>query len=47
LGSDSNLFGLTLRQRAEALIRIAHPDVRGELMQAFKETRHVVLGTPA
>jgi 4-hydroxybutyrate CoA-transferase len=38
-----NLFGLTLRQRAEALIRIAHPDVRGELTQAFKETRHVVL----
>ena len=41
-----NLFGLTLRQRAEALIRIAHPDMRGELTHAFKETRHVVLGTP-
>jgi 4-hydroxybutyrate CoA-transferase len=40
-----NLFGLTLRQRAEALIRIAHPDVRGELTQAFKETRRVVLST--
>ena len=26
-----NLFGLTLRQRAEALISIAHPDFRGEL----------------
>ena len=26
-----NLFGLTLRQRAEALIRIAHPDARGDL----------------
>jgi len=40
-----NLFGLTLRQRAEGLIRIAHPDMRGELTHAFKEARHVVLGT--
>jgi acyl-CoA hydrolase len=39
-----NLFGLTLRQRAEALIRIAHPGVRGELRRAFAETRHVDLG---
>ena len=38
-----NLFGLTLRQRAEALIRIAHPDVRGELRREFAEVRHVVL----
>jgi 4-hydroxybutyrate CoA-transferase len=38
-----NLFGLTLRQRAEALIRIAHPDVRGDLRRQFAETRHVVL----
>ena len=38
-----NLFGLTLRQRAEALIRIAHPDVRGDLRREFAEVRHVVL----
>jgi acyl-CoA hydrolase len=39
-----NLFGLTLRQRADALIGIAHPDVRGELRRAYAEVRHVVLG---
>jgi acyl-CoA hydrolase len=39
-----DLFGRTLRQRAEALIGIAHPDVRGELRRAFAETRHVTLG---
>jgi 4-hydroxybutyrate CoA-transferase len=39
-----NLFGLTLRQRAEALISIAHPDARAELCRAFAEARHVVLG---
>ena len=38
-----NLFGLSLRQRAEALISIAHPDFRAELRRAFAETRHVVL----
>ncbi|MFN8574181.1 MAG: acetyl-CoA hydrolase/transferase C-terminal domain-containing protein [Gemmatimonadaceae bacterium] len=38
-----NLFGLTLRQRAEALIRIAHPDVRGDLQREFAAVRHVVL----
>jgi 4-hydroxybutyrate CoA-transferase len=38
-----NLFGASLRQRAEALIRIAHPDMRGELRRAFAETRHIVL----
>jgi acyl-CoA hydrolase len=32
-----------LRQRAEALIGIAHPDVRGELRRAYAETRHVTL----
>jgi acyl-CoA hydrolase len=41
-----NLFGLTLRQRAEALISIAHPDVRGELRRAYAERRHVVLDRP-
>ena len=38
-----NLFGLSLRQRAEALIRIAHPDARGDLRRAFAETRHITL----
>jgi acyl-CoA hydrolase len=39
----ANLFGLTLQQRAQALISIAHPDVRGDLRSAFAETRHIVL----
>jgi acyl-CoA hydrolase len=39
-----NLFGLTLRQRAEALIGIAHPDMRGELRRAFADVRHMILG---
>jgi len=39
-----NLFGLTLRQRAEALAGIAHPDFRGDLAQAFADARSVVLG---
>ena len=38
-----NLFGLSLRQRAAALISIAHPDFRSELRRAFAETRHVLL----
>jgi acyl-CoA hydrolase len=38
-----NLFGLTLRQRAEALIGIAHPDARGELRRAFAHARHISL----
>jgi 4-hydroxybutyrate CoA-transferase len=38
-----DLFGQTLRQRAELLISIAHPDFRGELRRAFAETRHFVL----
>ena len=41
-----NLFGLALRQRAEALISIAHPDFRHELRQAFAATRHFTL-TPS
>ena len=39
-----NLFGLPLRGRAEALISIAHPDVRAELRRAASETRHFVIG---
>jgi acyl-CoA hydrolase len=42
-----NLFGLTLRQRAEALISIAHPDARAELSHAFADARHMLLrGAP-
>jgi acyl-CoA hydrolase len=35
-----NLHGLTLRQRGEALISLAHPDVRGELQRALTAVRH-------
>ncbi|MCX5744801.1 MAG: 4-hydroxybutyrate CoA-transferase, partial [Proteobacteria bacterium] len=35
-----NLHGLTLRERAEALISIAHPDVRGDLRRTLAELRH-------
>jgi acyl-CoA hydrolase len=38
-----NLFGLTLRQRAEKLIAIAHPDVRADLRREFASVRHIVL----
>ncbi|MBK9035488.1 MAG: acetyl-CoA hydrolase/transferase family protein [Myxococcales bacterium] len=39
-----NLHGLTLRERGEALIDLAHPDHRGELRRALVQTRHYVLG---
>jgi 4-hydroxybutyrate CoA-transferase len=39
-----NLFGLALRERAAALISIAHPDFRAELRHAFAHTRHFTLG---
>ena len=35
-----NLHGLTLRERGEALIAIAHPDIRGELRRSLVELRH-------
>jgi acyl-CoA hydrolase len=35
-----NLHGLSLRQRAERLISIAHPDFRGELKNQLKAIRH-------
>lgn len=35
-----NLHGLSLRQRGEQLISIAHPDFRGELRQQFSALRH-------
>jgi len=37
-----NLHGLTLRERADALISIAHPDARDELRRAAAATRHFV-----
>ncbi|HXE71061.1 MAG TPA: acetyl-CoA hydrolase/transferase C-terminal domain-containing protein, partial [Candidatus Nitrosotenuis sp.] len=40
-----NLHGLSLRQRGEALIGIAHPDFRAELTRAFRQQRHFL--TPA
>ncbi len=35
-----NLHGLTLRERAEALIELAHPDVRGDLRETVAAIRH-------
>lgn len=39
-----NLVGMTLRERGEALISIAHPDFRGELTRRLRETRHISVG---
>jgi 4-hydroxybutyrate CoA-transferase len=39
-----DLWGKTLRERATALISIAHPDFRRELTTALVETRRVFLG---
>jgi acyl-CoA hydrolase len=38
-----NLHGLTLRERGEALISIAHPDFRGELRREIANLRHYAL----
>jgi len=38
-----DLFGRSLRERAAALIAIAHPDVRSELRREFAATRHIAL----
>lgn len=38
-----DLFGCSLRQRAEKLIAIAHPDFRSELRREFAAARNVVL----
>lgn len=35
----AHLFGKNLRERAEALISVAHPDFRGELLAAAKERK--------
>lgn len=39
----ANLHGLNLRQRAEALISIAHPDFRAELRRQVSESRNFVI----
>jgi acyl-CoA hydrolase len=39
-----NLFGQSLRNRAAALISIAHPDHRAELRRAITAARHFDLG---
>jgi acyl-CoA hydrolase len=39
-----NLHGLALRQRAEALVSIAHPDFRAELRRELSALRHFPLG---
>jgi 4-hydroxybutyrate CoA-transferase len=38
-----NLHGMTLRERAEALISIAHPDFRADLRREFTSIRRVIL----
>jgi 4-hydroxybutyrate CoA-transferase len=38
-----DLFGKSLRERAQLLIAVAHPDFRAELRRASAETRHFVL----
>ncbi len=38
-----NLHGMTLRERAQALVSIAHPDFRAELANAFRGIRHFPL----
>lgn len=40
----ADLWGKTIRQRAEALIGIAHPDFRAALLTAARQRRYVVLG---
>lgn len=39
-----NVHGKTIRERAEALISIAHPDFRGELTRQVNGLRHFTLG---
>lgn len=39
-----NLHGMNLRQRAEALVSIAHPDFRAELLREVNALRHFTLG---
>jgi acyl-CoA hydrolase len=37
-----NLHGLTLRERGEALIELAHPDMRAELRRSLAAVRHFI-----
>jgi acyl-CoA hydrolase len=41
-----NVHGLTLRERAEALVSIAHPDFRGELSRELTGIRHFSMNPP-
>jgi len=41
-----NLHGLTLRERGEALIGIAHPDFRAELAASLRAIRHFEVRVP-
>ena len=43
----AELFGKSLRERAEALIAIAHPDFRDELRAAHEGRRPVPAGAGA
>ena len=40
-----DLHGLSLRERGEALISIAHPDFRAELRRELANIRHFVIGS--
>jgi 4-hydroxybutyrate CoA-transferase len=40
----ADLWGKSLRERADALISIAHPDFRAELRRDIAEARHFVIG---
>jgi acyl-CoA hydrolase/RimJ/RimL family protein N-acetyltransferase len=42
----ADLLGKSIRERAVALIAIAHPDFRGELLRAAKERRYVFFDEP-
>jgi acyl-CoA hydrolase len=35
-----NLHGRTLRERGEALVSVAHPDFRAELLRELANIRH-------
>lgn len=41
-----DLWGKSLRERADLLISIAHPDFREELRREARQTRNIVLGEP-
>ena len=41
---SADLWGKNIRQRTEALIGIAHPDFRGELLASAKSRKYVFAG---